>query len=155
MPVAAHPQAACARALRNCWGPHSETGRLAVYIPSHLIAVNECVHGTGPEQGNPLITTRMCVYTYIIVQETLQLPALTGNSFGSCASAHLRASCRGVRTQQRQHVLMACGFSTCMLRASSGNRIAKRRSLRSAAERKHNHAAGEAVQRSKYVRDKK
>ena len=99
MPFAAHPQAACARALRNCWGPHSETGRLAVYIPSHLIAVNECVHGTGPEQGHPLITTRMCVYTYIIVQETLQLPALIGNSFGSCASAHLRASCRGVRSQ--------------------------------------------------------
>ena len=122
----------------------------------HLISswlMSAC--GAGPEQGHPLITTRMCVYTYIIVQETLQLPALTGNSFGSCASAHLRASCRGVRTQQRQHVLMACGFSTCMRRASSGNRIAKRRSLRSAAERKHNHVAGEAVQRSKYVRDKK
>jgi hypothetical protein len=29
---------------------------------------------------------------------------------------------------------MACGFSTCMRRASCGNRIAKRRSLRSAAE---------------------
>ena len=96
----------------------------------------------------------VCIHTSLY-RRPPQLPALTGKSFGSCASAHLRASCRGVRTQERQHVLMAGGFSTCMRRASSGNRIAKRRSLRSAAERKHNHAAGEAVQRSKYVRDKK
>ena len=40
---------------------------------SHLIVVNEC---TGPEQGHPLITTHMRVYTYIIVQETATTTSL-------------------------------------------------------------------------------
>ena len=91
--------------------------------------------GTGLEQGHLPSLPHICVCIHTsLYRRPLQLPALTGNSFGSCSSAHLRASCRGVRTQERQHVLMACGFSTCMRRASSGKRIAKRRSLRSAAE---------------------
>ena len=128
---------ASAGSVRACitqlLGPAQRNRQACSLHPISSWLMSAC--GTGLEQGHLPSLPHVCVCIHTsLYRRPLQLPALTGKSFGSCASAHLRASCRGVRTQERQHVLMACGFSTCMQRASCGNRIAKRRSLRSAAE---------------------
>ena len=42
----------------------------------HLIVVNECMRDWARTRTSPLITTRMRVYTYIIVQETAATTSL-------------------------------------------------------------------------------